>query len=517
MNPNIVIVMTDQHRADLRAGCGYTLDTMPFLDQWAARGVDFRRAYTPNPCCVPARVSMLTGRYASCHKARTNHNVADALYSEDLLDVLRRAGYRTALCGKNHTYRHPEDFDFHDCNGHLGGEGEVNRTPEEAAFAQFLRNTRHMETHAPSPGGVRVQYPYRNVSAALRFLDEERGDAPFFLWLSFAEPHNPYQVPAPYFDLFPPESLPQPLAGPEALPLKEPSLAFDRAGWERVMGPDTASRILRTRSNYHGMLRLIDDQFKRFMEGLEARGLRENTVVVFLSDHGDYAGEYGLIRKGGGLCEALTRITMAWQGPGFVTGKQDTDACVSLVDVLPTICDLIGQPLPFGAQGRSLLPLLTGRACPPDEFSTAYAECGYGGLYWNERDALTLADDTAMDGGRQFVCMSSWTEAGQRRMVRKGRFKLVMDMMGTGYLYDLETDPAEIHSLWNGPAHARAQADMLASLAAAMLRADDPLPAPHRRYRVKRHPKGYWYDAAFAAADPDVETTTLDAYCRRGR
>lgn len=121
--PNIVIVMTDQQRADLRKGRGYALDTMPFLDQFAAEGVDFGRAYTPNPTCMPARVSMFTGRYPSCHQARTNHNGRDVLYTRDLLDVLKENGYRTALCGKNHSQHEHTDFDFHENCGHLGYEG----------------------------------------------------------------------------------------------------------------------------------------------------------------------------------------------------------------------------------------------------------------------------------------------------------------------------------------------------------------------------------------------------------
>ena len=84
MQPNLVIVMTDQQRADLRRGCGYPLDTMPYLDRFAAGGMDFRCAYTPNPCCVPARISMFTGRYPSCHNARTNHNIRDVLCGDDL-------------------------------------------------------------------------------------------------------------------------------------------------------------------------------------------------------------------------------------------------------------------------------------------------------------------------------------------------------------------------------------------------------------------------------------------------
>ena len=197
MKPNIVIVMTDQQRADLRRGCGYPLDTMPFLDAWAQGGVDFRRAYTPNPTCMPARVSMFTGRYSQCHRARTNHNAIDALYSKDLLDVLKENGYVTALCGKNHSHRRPEAFDFHETCGHLGYEGEENETPAQKELADFLCATRHMESHVPSPGTVEEQHPYRNVSSALKFIDSLDGSAPFFAWVSFAEPHNPYQVPAP--------------------------------------------------------------------------------------------------------------------------------------------------------------------------------------------------------------------------------------------------------------------------------------------------------------------------------
>lgn len=514
--PNIVIVMTDQHRADLRAACGYPLDTMPFLDQWAKAGIDFQRAYTPNPCCIPARISMFTGRYPSCHNVRTNHNVEDVLYGEDLLDVLKCNGYKTALCGKNHTHRKPTDFDFCELNGHLAGHisnsGEVNRSTDEIEFASFLNSTKHMETHIPSPGGVCVQHPYKNVSSALKFLDEERGDAPFFLWLSFAEPHNPYQVPEPYFNMFPPESLPKLLTTVADLPAKGPSFEWERAAWERVLGDDIENRILRARSNYLGMLRLIDDQFKRFIEGLEKRGLRENTIVVFTSDHGDYAGEYGLIRKGCGLPESLVRITMIWQGPCVIQTEAAADACISLVDILPTVCDLLGVEIPFGAQGRSLLPLLRGETCPPGEFDLAYSEAGYGGLYWTDRDLLKITDDGAITDGTTFVEMSSWTASGQMRMVRKGDYKIQMDMMGKGYLYNLQKDPAEVNNLWDNPEYLSIKVDMLACFAAAILRASDPIPAPHNRYRTKRHPKGFWYDKDYIASDPGVRKDRLADY-----
>lgn len=99
MKPNIVIVMTDQQRASLRKGRGFALDTMPFLDSWAQEGTDFHCAYTSNPTCMPARVSMFSGRYPSATHVRSNANVEDAFYTEDLLDVVRKNGYLTALCG----------------------------------------------------------------------------------------------------------------------------------------------------------------------------------------------------------------------------------------------------------------------------------------------------------------------------------------------------------------------------------------------------------------------------------
>ena len=497
MKPNILILMTDQHRWDLRKSRGYSLDTMPFLDSWGKNGVDFTCAYTPNPTCMPARVSMFTGRYPESHKVRTNHNGEDARYTVDMLELLKKEGYATALCGKNHSHHPENDFDFAETSGHLGHEGNWKPSGEiEENFAKFMDDTKHMETHIPSPGGLEVQHPYRNVSSAFKFLDSKPKESPFFLWLSFAEPHNPYQVPEPYFDLFPPESLPPLHAGPEVLPAKGHKFSWIRGVWEKVLGSDIEKRIQRVRSNYHGMLRLIDDQFKRMIEGLESRKLLENTIVIFIADHGDFVGEYGLIKKGPDLPEILTRIPFIWRGPGIKSQGLNNEACVNTVDIFPTICDLLGLETPFGVQGKSILPLLAGRQIPAGEYSTAYSELGFGGLYWDENDSLDLATEGASPpGGRPFPFdeLNTWTQCGQVRMLRKGRYKMQVDMMGTGYLYDLETDPCEVKNLFDDPAYTVVKADMLVGLTSAILRACDPIPAPRRRYHYKAHPKGWWF------------------------
>ena len=501
--PNIIIVMTDQQRADLRKSCGYELDTMPFLDEWAQGGVDFECAYTPNPTCMPARVSMYTGRYSESHHVRTNHNMKDALYTRDMLDVLKENGYVTALCGKNHSHHEPEEFDFHETCGHLGYEGEINTTPEEVTFADFLKSTKHMEMHQPSPGGVEVQHPYRNVSSALKFIDGLDGSAPFFAWISFAEPHNPYQVPEPYFDMFPPESLPPMKGKLEDLPEKGERFVWLRQVWEKILGEDIENRILRARSNYLGMLRLIDDQLKRLVEGVRERGLEDNTIFLYLSDHGDFAGEYDLIRKGPDLPDVLCHIPFVWRGPGIRQAGKTAEGYVSIVDILPTICDYLDVPVPFGCQGKSILPLLNGTEYPVGEYESAFAESGFGGLYWNEEDRLDLMSEGASQNMETFDCLNTWTQCGQVRALWKDGWHIQLDMMGKGFLYRLSDDPAELHNLWDDPACQEKKQELLTALAAEMMKQTDPLPVPHYRYRVKVHPKGFWHQD-FVADDPGV-------------
>lgn len=515
MKPNIIIVMTDQQRHDLRKGVGYPLDTMPFLDSWSAGGVDFAHAYTPNPTCMPARVSMLTGRYASSHCVRTNHNVVDAIFTEDLIDILKAQGYTTALCGKNHSHLTPSDFDYHDINGHLGVEEKPLLNEKQQALDRFLKTLDFIDSQEPSPGDVTAQLPYRNVSSALSFIDSVQQETPFFAWLSFAEPHNPYQVPEPYFSLFPVESLPPISTSPADLEAKGERFTWIRSIWEKVLGPEIDNRILRQRANYLGMLRLIDDQFKRLVTGLEERKILDNTLILFLSDHGDFVGEYGLMRKGPDLPDVLTHIPMIWRGPGIAQQGRVSQAFVNIVDVLPTLCDFLGVATPFGVQGKSIRAVLSDEAYDEKEFATSYAESGFSGLFWDDNDELTVQQEGACRNWETFDCLNTWTQSGQVRMLCKGDYKIQMDMMGNGYLYNLKNDPMEVANLWNSQEHDAVKIDMLTELTSAMLRACDPIPAPHNRYRTKIHPKGYWFDKAWHSDDPAVKEVPITVSHRK--
>lgn len=481
--PNIIVIMTDQQRADVSAREGYALDTTPFLDSLAREGVWFNRAYTSAPVCVPARISFLTGRFPSVHRVRENLGVENAMYSQDLIDVMREHGYATAMIGKNHSHLTPDRVDHWFPLSHGGGQGE-QRTPEEKDFDQWLTELNHGVACEPTPFPVECQGPCRAVSEALQWIQSLESQS-FFLWLSFAEPHNPYQAPEPYFSLFPPDSLPPVKAGKEALAVK----GF-KWQWTKRLGefiyPDYDDLIPRYRANYFGMLRLIDDQVRRLVDFLDAERLREDTLLVFVSDHGDFVGEYGLMRKGPEMPEVLMRVPLLFAGPGVRAIDTPSPAYVSLVDLFPTLCEALGAAIPYGVQGRSLWPLLSGSSYPEEEFASVYAEQGFGGLHYTEDDPLRM-EDTLIPGpkGPSFGELSNCSQSGTLRMLRKtrpnpegGDWKLIFDMQGRGQLYHLDSDPVELDNLYDHPECAAVRNEMVEELLVWTLRVQDPLPHP---------------------------------------
>ncbi|HZX06387.1 sulfatase-like hydrolase/transferase, partial [Kribbella sp.] len=161
--------MTDQQRVGLTRRSGYAVDTMPFVDGLAAAGTDFRNAYTAAPACVPARTSLLTGRFPSAHRVRQNSNAQYAYYEQDLLDVLRAADYQLHFAGKPHMHRGADDFDTY-AGPYFHTHGP-ERTPDEKAFDGWLERLDHGVADEPTPYDVTTQLPYRITSDALRAID----------------------------------------------------------------------------------------------------------------------------------------------------------------------------------------------------------------------------------------------------------------------------------------------------------------------------------------------------------
>ena len=493
--PNIIFIICDQRSFGYSKATGYSLDTSPTLDRMQREGIGFAKNYCTIPVCVPSRTSMLTGRWPEATRVRMNLQTKpdSAFFEKDVYQVAKSQGYRTALIGKNHTYLKQPDLDVWHEYFHDGGPIYPDSPPETAAYDKWLRALNFNISEKPTPFPVEVQLPYRIVSDAIAFIDSA-AEQPFIAQVSIPEPHDPEQVPAPYWNMFPPQSLPDRCAGPEALA----HMGF-RAQWEyrqqQDSFPDTEKLWRRYRSNYFGALRMVDDQMKRLMDHLEQKGLTKNTLVVFTADHGDALMNYGIGHKGIGLYETLTHTPQIWCGYEVKPNAVALEAFTSMADLMPTLCEVMGAEIPHGVQGRSLWPLLRGEDFPQEEFRSIYAGVGVGGLYYEASDEIPYSAAHEPDRPGMFDELNKVTQSGNQKMVRMGDWKLVYDMMGYGQLYNLKDDPCELKSLFGRPEAAREQAQLMAELAMWVIRVQDSLPTgtQNRKYQTKWSTQHNWY------------------------
>jgi arylsulfatase A-like enzyme len=492
--PNVIILIADQVHYGMNKAAGYPLDVMPTMDGLQQRGVGFERNYCTSPLCVPSRISMLTGRWPEAHRVRINTQPDDAYFQEDVYQVAKKQGYATGLTGKNHSYLKKEKVDFWREYSHGGGYISPDAPKEVEEYDKWLRNLHFNVSLEPTPFPLSTQLPYRIVSDAIEFVDAHK-DKPFLLQVSFPEPHNPEQVPAPYWNMFPPEAVPPRVAGPEAL-----AEMGERAQWQfrnQQQSFDTETQWRRYKSNYLGSLRMVDDQIGRLMKHLEQQNLSKRTVIVFTTDHGDFDMDYGLARKGVGLYEDLTHTSMIWSGYGVRSSPPNVSkAFTSMADLMPTICEAIGAAIPHGVQGRSLWPLLKGEPFPAEEFRSICSSVGVGGLYYEDDDHVPISAGQmtgAMAGG--FDELNLVTMSGNQKMVRMGDWKLVYDMMGYGRLHDLRSDPKELRNLFGKPQFAKEQAALMAELAMWVIRNQDSLPTGPQdaKYQTKWSKQHNWY------------------------
>jgi len=494
-NPNILIVISDQHRTGLTRRSGYRFDTSPTLDRIAMQGVAFDAAYGTQPACVPSRTSLLTGRWPHAHRVRQNSTGSQAYFREDIFDVLKSKGYKTGLAGKNHTYLQEGKLDFWREYNDLRGWQPPHPSTAVVEFDDWRRKLNFAVSPVATPFPVETQFAYRIASDAIDFLNQY-GHEPFALEVSFPDPHDPEQVPAPYFDLYPPADLPDRSVGPEALKQKGFQWQWMR-GLQESIYPGYDKQWRRYVSNYLGSLRMLDDQFARLLRHMETLHLLESTLIVYVADHGDYVMDFGLMRKGVGMPDSLIRIPMVWSGPGVQPGRHTTS--VSIADVMPTLCEAVGARIPVGVQGRSLWPILQGKNYPADEFRSIYAEGGFGGLYYDVSDNVpfSVAEFRGIppyivpEQDKTFDELNFVTQSGTTKMVRMGEWKLIYDMMGYGQLYNLARDPGEVNNLFNSSETSSQQALLMAELLMWTIRTQDSL--PEGAYRTKWPENHNWY------------------------
>ncbi|WP_168122575.1 sulfatase-like hydrolase/transferase [Paenibacillus sp. HB172176] len=387
MKPNIIFITADQLAAATLHSYGGSVPSSPVLDSLAAGGARFDRCYAHVPVCAPNRATFLTGRSMSIHGVTTNNLVLPQdvpTYAQ----VLRSNGYRTGGFGKFHqtpmqqplpaTLKHlgfdeavltedtklgpwldwigeyhPEYYDkaLATCwpmpyLDHYGEDGIDLRERWKHAFETFVAPLRKSSDWAPMYASPLPKELHQTTFIAEQGLDfmsrhvTQYPDQPFFCHISFVDPHNPYDPPAPYDAMFRSEDMPLPVKRAEG-EREIPALtrAREMMDFRRVSQSDPVLKQLQ--AYFHGSVRFIDDQIGRVVAWLREKELDSNTIIVFTTDHGEMLGDHGFITKGAMHYDKSIRCPLIVHGPG-IEGGGVSDRLVSSLDFFPTFCDWAG-------------------------------------------------------------------------------------------------------------------------------------------------------------------------------
>jgi arylsulfatase A-like enzyme len=441
--PNFLIVMTDQQRAD-----SVSLETdgwTPNLAGFARDAVRFSQTYCPSPHCCPSRATFFTGLYPSRHGVWNNILNQHALSRGPRPDIthwsekLAAAGYRLHYSGKWHVDAMSNPCD-HGWKEHFtsAAHGRDHHGPKWSFYERLAREPTTDAPHPPGmirrpgygdlrlfetlPAGSRMVHDEDACAGALAALDEvESGDAPWMIYSGFIGPHDPFNVPPEWLARIPDAACALPPSFTDDL-LDKPAIyqRLRRQLWDQL----TPDEVIEARRHYLAYCAYIDHLFGRLLAKLDSIDQRKNTVVVFLSDHGDYAGDHGL------FCKGIAGFRGAYHVPCFVSWPSGIlptnttcDAFVSLADFGPTFLDLAGIPFPARQfTGRSLVPLFDD--APPEDW----------------RDHLT----TQCNGVEL---------AYTQRIVFTKEWKYVYNGFDRDELYDLVEDPHELSNLAARPEH----------------------------------------------------------------
>jgi choline-sulfatase len=427
------MIMSDEHAPQFSGAYGHPLVQTPHVDRLAAGGVLFEHAYCNSPLCVPSRMSFLTGRYASEIGVWDN---ASPLASDipTWPHLLRAAGYDVVLAGKQHFvgtdklhgFRAQLAADLHSEHTHPIFDW-ADGTPKAANPWPSLSQA--------GPGETReIAADDQAESAALAYLrDPDRHRQPWALNVSFLAPHFPLVVPEPYWNRYPPEAVDLPVIPEGHLQGQHPVYQRMRRMFGLVEFPEELVR--RGRAGYYGLITYLDDKIGCLLDALDETGLAENTIVVYVSDHGEMAGEHGMWRKSN-FYEHSVRVPLVMRWPGRLPEGRRVAEVVSLVDVVATLVDAAGASPVGPLSGDSLLPLARG-----DDLATPWKD---------EAFAEYLAHGVARP----------------MAMLRSGRYKLNYSLDDAPELYDLDEDPGELRDLAADPAYRAALEELRTRLLA---------------------------------------------------
>ena len=462
--PNILLITADQIRWDCMGCAGNEVIRTPNLDGLAARGIVFSNAFTPNPICVPARATIMTGNYP--HACTGSKNNGGRIRDDQplLTEVLKAQGYRTYALGKLHfvPYAPPgeprlvhgfEHVDLHesgrmiaryDPEGKLSGVEDYFDYLKEVGWGGYSRAHgigNNDVRPCPSPLPQEHTVDHWIADCTLRQLDRhtrEFPDRPFFMWMSSPKPHSPYDPPRPYDALYDPREIPPPFGSDADLGDRNPFVDHTRVTHAVSSLSPEAWQVIRT--YYYGCITFLDAMIGRVLDRLEEMGQLENTLVLFTADHGDLVGDFGGCFKANHL-NGSVRVPFLVAGPGVAPGVV-SDALVGLQDILPTFATAAGTTPGQPVHGLDLTTHLADPATPIREHF--YAQ--------------TLE--------------SPWQSA----MVTDGRWKYIYsEANATEELYDQADDLGELTNHIHDPS----QADRAAHLRAQLRRCAEELGDTH--------------------------------------
>lgn len=367
--PNILFLFTDQQRFDTIAALGNPFIKTPALDRLAREGTAFTHCYSPSPVCVPARASVHTGLYP-CRTGVYENGDSWPVDGPTVPLLLGGAGYRTHAIGKIHCM--PDHYGLQGFQTREASE-EVSEAPERDAYIQFLRangfghvkdihGMRGDHYYLPQPGQMpEALHPTSWVGGrACAFVEEaSQGGDPWFLYCGFVHPHPPWVVPPPWSKLYRSHEMPDPyLPEDRGELLCHINRVQNRYKWrDRGFDPN----LLRAqRAFYHATVSLIDFQVGRLLELLDRKGLADNTLIVFSSDHGEYLGDYGCYGKRG-MHDFSARVPMLARLPGTFREGVRCGTPASLVDILPTFAAAAGESVECDGTNLAALPRTSGR------------------------------------------------------------------------------------------------------------------------------------------------------------
>lgn len=445
---NILWICTDQQRYDTIGALGNPYVSTPNIDSLVEDGVVFTHAYCQSPICTPSRSSFLTGMYPSATHVNGNGNDyyphTYPLITRTLADI----GYDCGLIGKLHLASAYGRIEPRANDGYR--YWQYSHAPrddwsEGHDYADWVRSKGYiLRELTRKPEGVPTELHQTTWCAekTIDFIQEER-DGPWLASVNIYDPHPPFNPPLTYREQFNPDEMPEPLFKESDLEQQNRLSQVDFQSKVRTTdeldirnpiipqspGSKPNSELIGQRdaktliAAYYAMIKLIDDQLGRILCALDETGQRENTVIIFTSDHGEMLGDHGLIQKGCRFYEGLVRVPLIFSCPHYFESGLQSDALVELVDKVPTLLELAGLDVPDFMHGRSLLPILKGDV-DPDQHRD-FVRCEY-------YDALDMRDHSFAT------------------MYRDKRYKLVVyHGHEEGELYDLVDDPDEYNNLWN--------------------------------------------------------------------